>query len=100
MSYLNDLVVDCLQFERAFCVAECPFDIDVPDFIGKLQQGHFNAAYKAYQNAVGFPGIVSSLCHEPCKEVCPLKDNGGSISLKLLEKAAMEYARSTSPSQF
>ncbi|HZJ74538.1 MAG TPA: FAD-dependent oxidoreductase [Perlabentimonas sp.] len=100
MSYLNDLVVDCLQFERAFCVAECPFDIDVPDFIGKLQQGRFNAAYKAYQNAVGFPGIVSSLCHEPCKEVCPLKDNGGSISLKLLEKAAMEYARSTSPSQF
>ncbi|MDY0201287.1 MAG: FAD-dependent oxidoreductase [Tenuifilaceae bacterium] len=100
MSYLNDLVVDCLQFERAFCGAECPFNIDVPDFIGKLQQGRFNAAYKTYQHAVGFPGIVSSLCHEPCKLVCPLKDNGGAISLRLLEKAAMKYARSTNPDQF
>ena len=100
MSYLNDLVVDCLQFERAFCGAECPFNIDIPNFIGTLQQGRFNSAYKTYQHAVGFPGIVSSLCHEPCKLVCPLKDNGGAISLRLLEKAAMKYARSTNPDQF
>lgn len=100
MSYLNDLVVDCLQFERAFCAAECPFNIDIPDFIDKLQQGRFNAAYRTYQYTVGFPGIVSSLCHEPCKLVCPLKDNGGPISLRLLEKAAMKYARNISPDQF
>ncbi len=100
MPYLNELVVECLQFERAFCSAECPFNLDIPDFIGKLQQGRFNVAYRTYQHVVGFPGIVSELCHEPCKQVCPLKENGGSISLKLLEKAAMKYARTTIPDQY
>jgi Fe-S oxidoreductase len=100
MGYTNELVVDCLQYERAFCTAECPFNLDIRDFIGKLQQGRFNVAYKTYQNVVGFPGIVTALCSEPCKQACPLKDNGGSISLKLLEKAALDFARNSDPDQY
>jgi Fe-S oxidoreductase len=100
MAYTNELVVDCLQFERAFCTAECPFNLDVRDFIGKLQQGRYNIAYRTYQNTVGFPGIVSTLCNEPCKLVCPMKDAGGAISIRLLENAAMNYARNTEPDQY
>ncbi|MDY0094119.1 MAG: FAD-dependent oxidoreductase [Candidatus Vecturithrix sp.] len=100
MAYSHELVANCLQFEWAFCTAACPFHLDVRDFIGKLQQGRFNIAYKTYQQVVGFPGIVTALCPEPCKLVCPLKEAGGSISLKLLEQAAMAYARSTTPDQY
>ncbi len=100
MAYTNELVKDCLQFERAFCIAECPFNFDVRDFIGKIQQGRFNAAYKAYQQSVGFPVIVTSLCSEPCKVVCPMKDVGGAISVKMLEKASMDYARNKAPDQY
>ena len=100
MAYTNDLIVDCLQFERAFCTAKCPFNLDIIDFINKIQQGRFNVAYKTYQQAVGFPGIVSELCDEPCKSVCPMKDSGGAISLKLLEKASLEFARNKLPDQF
>ena len=100
MAYNNELVADCLQFERAFCTAKCPFNLDVRDFIGKIQQGRFNVAYKFYQNVVGFPGIVTALCSEPCKQVCPLKDNGGAISLKMLELAAMDHARNKDPEQY
>jgi Fe-S oxidoreductase len=99
MAYINELVKDCLQNERAFCTAVCPFNLDVCDLIGKLQQGRFNVAYKTYQNTVGFPGIVSALCPEPCKHVCVLKDSG-SISIKMLEKASMEFARSLDPDQY
>jgi Fe-S oxidoreductase len=74
--------------------------LDIRDFIGKLQQGRFNAAYKTYQQTVGFPGIVASLCTEPCKDVCPMKDAGGAISIKMLEKASIEYARSKAPDQY
>jgi Fe-S oxidoreductase len=100
MAYSNDLVADCLQFEQAFCSAECPFNLDVRDFIGKLQQGRYNVAYRTYQNVVGFPGIVSSLCNEPCRRVCPMKDAGGAISIRLLEKAAMDFARNKDPEQY
>ncbi len=100
MAYTNELVANCLQHERAFCTAECPFHLDVRDFIGKMQQGRFNVAFRSYQQAVGFPGIVSALCPEPCRQVCPLRDAGGPISLQRLEKAAMDYARNTMPDQY
>jgi Fe-S oxidoreductase len=100
MTYINELVADCIQFERAFCTSECPFNLDVHDFIGKLQQGRFNVAYRTYQYAVGFPGIVTALCDEPCKLVCPMKDAGGAISLRMLEKAAIDYARNKEPDQY
>ncbi|MBP6977234.1 MAG: NAD(P)-binding protein [Bacteroidales bacterium] len=100
MPYVHDLVKDCLQYEPAFCTAACPFNLDIPDFIGKLQQARFNAAFKVFQNTVGFPGIVRALCPEPCKQVCTLKENGGAISLKLLEAASMNFARSPAPDQY
>ncbi len=100
MELANGLIANCLQYEPAFCSAECPFNLDVRDFIGKLQQGRYNSAYKTYQNAVGFPGIVTALCSEPCRQVCPLKDAGGAISVRLLEKAAKDYARNTEPNQY
>lgn len=100
MAYINELVKDCLQFERAFCSAECPFNLDIRDFVGKLQQGRFNVAYKTYQQTVGFPGIVSAICHEPCKNVCPMQNAGGAISLRALEKASMNYARNKNPDQY
>lgn len=100
MAFLHDLVKDCLQDEQAFCSVRCPFNLDVRDFVGKLQQGRYNAAYRTYQNTVGFPGIVSVLCPEPCKDVCPLKENGGSVSMKLLEAASMNFARNKDPDQY
>lgn len=96
----KDFVSECLQYERAFCSAKCPFNLDVRDFIGKIQQGRFNVAYRTYQNTVGFPGIVSVLCNEPCKQVCPMKDAGGSISIRTLEVSTINYARNTEPDQY
>ncbi len=96
----NEFVSECLQNERAFCTSECPFSLDVRDFIGKIQQSRYNVAYKTYQNSVGFPGIVTALCDEPCKLVCPMKNAGGAISLKQLEIASINYARNTAPDQY
>lgn len=100
MGYTNELVAECLQDEPAFCTAACPFNLDVRDFIGKIQQGRFNAAFKTYRDAVGFPGIVSALCDEPCKKVCALRDAGGSISVRMLEKASIDFARNQGPDQY
>ncbi|MFZ4462989.1 MAG: pyridine nucleotide-disulfide oxidoreductase/dicluster-binding protein [Bacteroidales bacterium] len=100
MESAKEFTSECLQNERAFCSAECPFNLDVRDFVGKIQQGRFNVAYRTYQNTVGFPGIVSALCSEPCKQHCPMKDAGGSISIRLLETASIKYARNTEPDQY
>jgi Fe-S oxidoreductase len=93
-------IENCLQHEPPFCTAACPFGLDVKDFIGKVQRGGFQAAYKAYLNTVGFPGIVAALCPEPCKGVCPRSACGGAISMRLLERAAIAHARNLEPASY
>lgn len=89
-----------MQNEPAFCTAVCPFHLDVRDFMAKMQRGSFNLAFRTFLNAVGFPGIVAALCDEPCKQVCPRGEKDGAVSMRLLEKASMEYARNTNPNNY
>lgn len=100
MDKVSGNIQDCLQNEPAFCTAACPFHLDVRDFIEKIQRGAFNAAYRMYLNAVGFPGIVTAFCDQPCQMVCPKRDRGGPIALRLLEASACNYARNTDPNSY
>ena len=87
----------CVQKEPAFCTARCPFHMDVTDFIDKVQTGRFDAAYRIYKNAAGFPAIACALCPEPCKDVCPLDE---PIEMKLLEAASIEHAKRKTPNDY
>lgn len=100
MAYKKGNIQDCLQDEPPFCTVACPFHLDIRDFIGKIQRGSFNLAYRAYLNAVGFPAIVAALCDEPCKNVCPRRTVDGAISMRLLEKATLDYARNPNPNDY
>jgi Fe-S oxidoreductase len=98
--FTTGCIEQCLQNEPPFCTAACPFGLDVKDFIAKVQRGGFQAAYKAYMNTVGFPGIVAALCPEPCKAVCPRGACGGAISMRLMERAAVAHARNLEPASY
>lgn len=100
MEKFEDKIKECLQNEPAFCTSVCPFHLDMRDFISKIQRGGFNAAYRTYLNAVGFPGIVSELCGEPCREVCPRGGKDAAVAMRLLEKASIKYARNLDPNSY
>jgi len=100
MEKFKEKIKTCLQNEPAFCTAVCPFHLDIQDFMPKMQRGGFNAAYRTYLNTVGFPGIVSELCDEPCKNVCPRRLKDEAIAMKHLEKAAIKYARDLNPNSY
>lgn len=91
---------NCREKEIPFCAAECPFHLDILDFIEKMKRGGFKGAFKTYRNAVGFPLIASSLCHEPCKGVCPRKGPDSAIDLLMLEKACISFAGDRSPTDY
>jgi Fe-S oxidoreductase len=65
-----------------------------------MSRGGFNAAYRTYSNTVGFPAIVSKLCGEPCRLVCPRLETGGTIELRLLELASIEFAANKKPNNY
>lgn len=90
----------CLEKEEAFCAAACPFHLDVREFVTRMQRGSFNAAFRTFANAVGFPAIVAALCDESCKAVCPRETGGAPIELRLLERAAFEYAANRRPNNY
>jgi Fe-S oxidoreductase len=88
---------ECLQKEPPFCMSACPFHLDVVDFVDKMERGAMDGAYKTYRNAVGFPAIVSSLCPEYCKTVCPLDH---TIELSALERACVSFAKKIEPPDY
>ena len=97
---IGEFAANCLQGESAFCTAICPFHLDVRDFMEKMTRGAFGTAFKAYRNAVGFPRIVSALCAQPCRTVCPREQSDAAPDMRLLEKAAIAYAGNTAPNRY
>lgn len=82
----------CLHGKAAPCTGECPFSMDVRDFVNKLQRGRFGPAYNSYRTAVAFPALVSRLCSAPCGSKC-----GAKLSLPLLERSTIDFTRSKDP---
>ncbi|MGN0702890.1 MAG: pyridine nucleotide-disulfide oxidoreductase/dicluster-binding protein [Lentihominibacter sp.] len=92
-------VDNCLQHEASFCTAACPFNLDVNELVSRLQEGRFNAAYKIYRDATGFPELAARLCTESCRASC-LKNavrGGQPIELLKLERSILEHATRKEP---
>ena len=83
---------NCLQKDAPFCGSACPFDFDIVGFMEKVKRGSLDGAYKIYRNAVGFPAIVSALCREPCRQVCPGSEVDAPIQLRRLEEGVVAGA--------
>ncbi|QOX64634.1 FAD-dependent oxidoreductase [Anoxybacterium hadale] len=90
----------CRQNEKPFCTHACPFHVDVLDFQTKMEKNNYNAAYKTFRNAVGFPDVVAALCSEYCAEACPRKDLDQSVQLNLLEKTCVAKATRKDPTDY
>lgn len=91
---------NCLQKEIPYCSSECPFRMNVLDFMDKLGRKRYNAAYKVFRDATTFPGIVAELCPEYCGEVCPRKDLGGAVQVNMLEKSCIAKAKRKDPNDY
>lgn len=104
MSYLEEfeqtLAAHCHQNEPPFCQASCPFGLDIKGMEEKWKKGRFNAAYRAYQNTVGFPGIVAEICDRPCEKTCIRNQVDRAVAIGLLEEATVKYAKRKAPNAY
>lgn len=90
----------CIQEEPVFCTDQCPVHVDVRLLMLKVQQGDFTSAFKHYQKQVLFPGIISRICDEPCKLACLRKDLDDPLSIRIIEKACVDFARTREGNRF
>lgn len=94
---MREYVKTCKENEPSFCSAACPFHLDVPDFMNKIQRGNFRAAYKLYQNSVAFPLVVSALCPEYCRGACPRNEIDAAVDMRRLEEAVIGLTKNLDP---
>lgn len=96
----NNNISRCMRGEQPPCVSACPFSLDVRGFIEKMQKGSFDAALRAYRNAVVFPQIVARLCPAPCQGACVRNASDEGVLLRFLERACVELAKNPHPPDY
>lgn len=82
------------------CSCACPLGVDVRALMDKVQKKNFTSAYRLYRNHVLFPAIVSSICHEPCREACVRRGAGQEILLRSVEAACVAHTKNSAPISF
>jgi NADPH-dependent glutamate synthase beta subunit-like oxidoreductase len=91
-SDLRALEDQCIQEHAPACAAGCPVRVDGRSLCAEAAKGDFTNALKVFRKAVPFPGIISHICNEPCRQACIRKDAGEAISLARVERAAVDFA--------
>jgi len=97
---MGAFVADCYSGESAPCRLACPLNLDVPEFIARIQRGNFKSAYNLLRDFLVFPLIACNICGQPCMDVCARKYVDSAVDLNKLERAAAAHAKSTAPVKY
>lgn len=83
----------CINDNPPSCITECPLHVDVKAFIGEIQKGTFEEAYKILSKRIPFANIIGMICDHPCEKNCVTSKDGDAISIHELERAAVSYGK-------
>lgn len=83
----------CLGCKNSPCVSGCPVSVKIPDFIGKIANGEFEAAYDIIKETNSFPAICGRVCPQEnqCEGQCVRAKNGESVAIGRLERFSADY---------
>jgi len=85
----------CLQCKNAKCITGCPAEINIPQFIKKIVEEDFPAAYNEILKTDALPAITGRVCpqEEQCQVFCVLEKQGKPIAIGRLERFVADWAR-------
>jgi glutamate synthase (NADPH) small chain len=87
--------VRCLNCKNPGCVAGCPVNVPIPQFITHIKKGEFPQAYEVITSTNSLPGVCGRVCpqEEQCEKGCVLLKTGKPIAIGNLERFASDFAR-------
>ncbi len=85
----------CLQCKKPSCVAGCPVSVDIPGFIGLIQDGDFTGAIRNLWSKNALPAVCGRVCPQEiqCEGVCVLAKKGEPVAIGNLERFAADHER-------
>jgi len=88
----------CLQCPKPQCVAGCPVEISIPDFIKLLKEGKYEEAVGKIKEKNSLPAVCGRVCpqEEQCQLKCVLGKVGEPVSIGRLERWLADWERAHS----
>ena len=78
----------CLQCKKPGCVAGCPVEVPIPQFIKALAEGDLPKAYEIIKSTNSLPAVCGRVCPQEsqCEGGCILDKKGEPIAIGRLER--------------
>lgn len=91
----------CLNCKNKPCVAGCPVNVQIPDFIKAVAEAQFEDAYKIIKTTNALPAICGRVCPQEnqCEKLCVRSKKGESVAIGRLERFAADYCMSNCESK-
>lgn len=83
----------CLNCRKQPCVAGCPVNIKIPDFIAQVAIGEFEEAYQIISEDSSLPAICGRVCPQEtqCQGRCIRGEKGESVAIGRLERFVADW---------
>jgi len=84
----------CLRCKDAKCIAGCPVEVDIPQFVAAVADGDLNRAADILYEANVLPGITGRVCPQEtqCEAVCVRAKKGSPVAVGYLERFVADWA--------
>ena len=83
----------CLNCKNMPCVRGCPVKIHIPEFISKVKEGDFEAAYQIISKSSSLPAVCGRVCPQErqCESKCVRGIKGESVGIGRLERFVADW---------
>lgn len=83
----------CLSCKNQPCVAGCPVNVHIPEFIAKIKEGDFEAAYQIIAATSSLPAVCGRVCPQEtqCEELCTLGKKFEPVGIGRLERFVADW---------
>ena len=84
----------CLNCKHKPCVAGCPVNVKIPEFIDLINKGDFIGAYLKIRETNSLPAVCGRVCPQEtqCEEKCVRGIKGEPVGIGRLERFVSDYA--------
>ncbi len=85
----------CLNCKNPKCVEGCPVNVRIPEFIKKVQEGDFKAAYEIITSTNALPALSGRVCPQEsqCECKCVRGIKGEPVAIGRLERFVADWYR-------
>ncbi len=88
-----DEALRCLSCKNMPCVGACPVNVRIPEFISKIKEGDFEAAYEVIARSSSLPAVCGRVCPQEtqCESRCVRGIKGEPVGIGRLERFVADW---------